>query len=175
MAPSSCCFLLLLQNHRACTTTTSTTRSAYGATLAAWIWRVPVRSAPDASRIKSFATSISPTSPSWSRLISCSSCAASNRNRSVALSLAARAPQRSSSLCRHRRVQVLTCSCSLCAVPFYLLCHFALHLTLVIPPPRRRLGNLLIAPSSPFPPIGLLLLVHCLITTFNGFSSSSSR
>ena len=99
-------FLLIMQSRRAFTTTTSTTRSASAATPAASTWRAPARSGRVASRTKSFATCTLPTWPWWSRRISCSSCAASNRNRSDVPSPGGRAAPRSSSRFRLRPVQV---------------------------------------------------------------------
>lgn len=105
---ASCCkdewivLLCLLQSHRASTITTSITKSVFVATRAEWIWRAPLRSGPDALRIRSFAICISPTWPSWSPRILCSSWGALSRNRWAVPSLAERAPPLSYSHCLRR-------------------------------------------------------------------------
>lgn len=101
-----CLFVWMMQSRRVSTTTTSTTRNASAVTPAVSTWRAPVRSAPVASRIKSFATSILPTWLSWSRPTSCSNWGASSRNRSAVPSHDARAARRSFSRSRLRPVQV---------------------------------------------------------------------
>ena len=97
---------IIMQSRRVFTTTTFITRNVYVVTPAVSTWRVPVRSVPVASRIKSFATCISPTWLWWSHPISCNNSEASSLNRSAVPLPDARAAPHSSFHFRLKPVQV---------------------------------------------------------------------